>query len=34
MIQRAHPLNAIIGLTEMMVKNAARFGTEKAQEPL
>jgi signal transduction histidine kinase len=28
------PLNVIIGLTEMMVKNAARFGTEKAQEPL
>ena len=28
------PLNAIIGLTEMMVKNAARFGTDKAQEPL
>jgi two-component system, NtrC family, sensor kinase len=28
------PLNAIIGLTEMMVKNPARFGTEKAQEPL
>jgi signal transduction histidine kinase len=28
------PLNAIIGLTEMMVKNAARFGTEKAQERL
>jgi GAF domain-containing protein len=28
------PLNAIIGLTEMMVKNAARFGTEKATEPL
>ena len=28
------PLNAIIGLTEMMVSNAARFGTEKAQEPL
>ena len=28
------PLNAIIGLTEMMVRNAARFGTEKAQEPL
>jgi len=28
------PLNAIIGLTEMMVNNAARFGTEKAQEPL
>ena len=28
------PLNAIIGLTEMMDTNAARFGTEKAQEPL
>jgi signal transduction histidine kinase len=28
------PLNAIIGLTELMVKNAARFGTERAQEPL
>src|SRR5262249_6031288 len=28
------PLNAIIGLTEMMVTNATRFGTEKAQEPL
>ena len=28
------PLNAIIGLTEMMVTNAARFGTDKAQEPL
>jgi adenylate cyclase len=28
------PLNAIMGLTEMMVANAARFGTEKAQEPL
>src|SRR5262249_58215183 len=28
------PLNAIIGLTEMTVTNAARFGTEKAQEPL
>src|SRR5947208_5879725 len=28
------PLNAIIGLTEMMVTNAARFGTEKAVEPL
>jgi two-component system NtrC family sensor kinase len=28
------PLNAIIGLTDMMVTNAARFGTEKAQEPL
>jgi adenylate cyclase len=28
------PLNATIGLTEMMVTNAARFGTEKALEPL
>src|SRR3979490_1327956 len=28
------PLNAILGLTQMMVTNAARFGTEKAQEPL
>jgi two-component system, NtrC family, sensor kinase len=28
------PLNAIIGLTEMMVTHAARFGTEKAMEPL
>src|SRR5262249_34719904 len=28
------PPNAIIGLTEMMVTNAARFGTEKALEPL
>ncbi len=28
------PLNAIIGLTEMMVTNPARFGTEKALEPL
>jgi len=28
------PLNAIVGLTEMMVTNAARFGTEKALEPL
>ena len=28
------PLNAIIGLTEMVVGNAARFGAEKAQEPL
>jgi signal transduction histidine kinase len=27
-------LNAVIGLTEMMVTNAARFGTEKALEPL
>src|SRR2546430_17121763 len=28
------PLNAIIGLTDMMATNAARSGTEKAQEPL
>jgi adenylate cyclase len=28
------PLNAIIGLTEMMVTNVARFGTDKALEPL
>jgi signal transduction histidine kinase len=28
------PLNAVIGLTDMMVANAARFGTEKALEPL
>ena len=28
------PLNAIIGLTEMMVANAAKFGAEKALEPL
>src|SRR5262249_16826142 len=28
------PLNALIGLTEMMVKSGGRFGTEKAQEPL
>ena len=28
------PLKSIIGLTEMMVTNAARFGTEKALEPL
>ena len=28
------PLNAIIGLTEMLMSNAARFGTEKATEPL
>src|SRR5262249_38262908 len=28
------PLNAIIGLTEMMGTNAARLGTETAQEPL
>src|SRR3984893_11742358 len=27
------PLNAIIGLADMMVGNAARFGTEKALEP-
>jgi signal transduction histidine kinase len=28
------PLNAIIGLTDMLVTNAARFGTGKAKEPL
>src|SRR6185369_2628531 len=28
------PLNAIIGLTDMMVSNSARFGTDKALEPL
>ena len=28
------PLNAIIGLTDMLVSNAARFGTERALEPL
>src|SRR5260370_9814345 len=28
------PLNAIIGLTDMLVTNSARFGTEKALEPL
>ena len=28
------PLDCHRRLTEMMVKNAARFGTEKAQEPL
>jgi signal transduction histidine kinase/ActR/RegA family two-component response regulator len=28
------PLNAIIGLSEMLFTNAARFGTEKANEPL
>jgi signal transduction histidine kinase len=28
------PLNAIIGLTEMLVTNAAHFGTDKALEPL
>jgi signal transduction histidine kinase len=28
------PLNVVIGLTEMMVANAARFGTDKALEPL
>jgi signal transduction histidine kinase len=28
------PLNAIIGLTDMLVTNAARFGMQKAQEPL
>jgi adenylate cyclase len=28
------PLNAIIGLTDMLVNHAARFGTEKALEPI
>ena len=28
------PLNAIIGSTDMLITNAARFGTEKALEPL
>jgi signal transduction histidine kinase/DNA-binding response OmpR family regulator len=28
------PLNAIIGLTDMLVSNSARFGTDKALEPL
>jgi GAF domain-containing protein len=28
------PLNAIIGLTEMIITNAAKFGAEKVQEPL
>jgi signal transduction histidine kinase len=28
------PLNAIIGLTELLCENAARFGTERALEPL
>src|SRR6516225_7895637 len=28
------PLNAIIGLTELLCDNTARFGTEKALEPL
>jgi signal transduction histidine kinase/CheY-like chemotaxis protein len=28
------PLNAIIGLSEMLFTNAARFGTQKATEPL
>jgi signal transduction histidine kinase/CheY-like chemotaxis protein len=28
------PLNAIIGLSDMLVSNAARFGTDKALEPL
>jgi GAF domain-containing protein len=28
------PLNAVIGLTDMLVTNAARFGTERAKEPL
>jgi adenylate cyclase len=30
----ATPLNAIIGLTEMLTEHAPRFGTEKALEPL
>jgi adenylate cyclase len=32
--QRLAPLNAIIGLTDMLVTNATRFGTERAAEPL
>jgi hypothetical protein len=28
------PLNAILGLTELTVTNATRFGTENALEPL
>src|SRR5262249_38992551 len=28
------PLNAIIGLTDMMISSPARFGTDKALEPL
>src|SRR5262249_8744026 len=32
--ERRTPLNAIRGLPEMMVTNAARLGTEKALEPL
>jgi signal transduction histidine kinase len=28
------PLNAIIGLTELTVTNATRFGTENALQPL
>src|SRR5262249_37800838 len=28
------PLTAIIGLTAMLITNAARFGTERAQDPL
>jgi signal transduction histidine kinase len=31
---RVRNVIAIIGLTDMLVTNAARFGTEKAQEPL
>ena len=34
LLGRAEAINAIIGLTEMMVTNATRFGTEKALEPL
>jgi signal transduction histidine kinase len=33
-VQRNTPLNSIIGLPEMMVHQRARFGTEKALEPL
>jgi adenylate cyclase len=32
--QKADPVLRRVGLTEMMVKNTARFGTEKALEPL
>src|SRR2546421_371656 len=32
--QRPAPLNAIIGLTDVLVTNAARFGTERVAEPL
>ena len=30
----AHPASAIIGLTEMMIIEPAKSGTEKAQKPL